>query len=399
MKIVGFTIIMLGVILLGVMIPVQTLSQTPIIPDEATRAQLVTYLRSICDWSIRSELRTGELKIAEKRRSSVFINSNLARVLIAGYEITQENSYLDEALAWFDRLVELQQPTTTMNDLQAGYWGDFGPDGNIYLGDAGTSATALAGAVRFANPERRLRYLRALELYANFVRFGTKEDPQGRGRGGSNGWVINSGPDAGALGCGYYRNELSPAPYTISTSVTGVAFFSCLADLTGNSDYMTIAEDAARWLLKIRDPFGEFPYILHNFQLDEWPLDTMSYVADGIIGVHLRSANATFKREVEKSITRSIQWLVMRQNRDGSWGKLRSEDQQRSQGVLNLLVWFYNDVMPNTAVLNAIRANYSYFLNPANSKAFGVLELPITTGFVGLGIAEVLVPDITYRLK
>ncbi|HPG39772.1 MAG TPA: hypothetical protein PLP19_13485 [bacterium] len=376
----------------------QTFAAEPLIPDEKTRTDLVNYYDSICQWIIKADLRSGELKITEKRRTSIFINSNLARVLVAGYEITGKQEYLEEALLWFDRLVSLQQITIASDGREAGWWGDFTPKDNIYLGDAGTSATALAVIVRYADGERREKYMKALELYANFVIYGTKEDPQGLNRGGSNGWIIREGENAGAIGCGYYKGELSQAPYTISTSVTGAAFFSCMYKLTGNREYLEIAENAVNYLLNVRDPFGEFPYILHNFQLDEWPLDTMSYMADGIISCYINSDDEEFKKSVGKRIARSIQWLLNRQEDNGVWGEMRSEDQQRSQGVLNLLVWYYHDIAHYPQIAATIRANYNFFLNPKNSSFFGVNELPITTGFVGLGIAEVIEPGITYRL-
>ncbi|MBN2411963.1 hypothetical protein JXQ31_09750 [candidate division KSB1 bacterium] len=395
-KIKSFSIL-LSFLIICSSIPVVS-AENAIISDEETRASLLNYLESICQWSIDAELRSGELKITAKRRTSIFINSNLARILIAGYELTGKKEYLEEALLWFDRLVDLQQTTTTPDGKQAGWWGDFTPNDNIYLGDAGTSTTALAVAVRFAEGERRDRYLNSLELYANFVRFGTKDDPQNKNRGGSDGWIISEGKDAGAVGCGYYKDELSVAPYSISTSVTGAAFFSCYYALTGNPEYQQTAENAVNWLFTTQDPFGVFPYLLHNFQLDDWPLDTMSYVADGIISCYLRSDNLQFKKTIERKMAKSVQWLLNTQNLKGVWGKMRSEDQQRSQGVLSLLVWYYHDVGKYPRIKKAIDANINFFLDPENSAYFGVNDLPITTGFVGLGIAEVLEPGITYRV-
>jgi hypothetical protein len=389
---------LLPIVFLFLLSPINSNSAVPIIPDEQTRVQLLEYLRTVSNWAIEVELASGELKIPGKRRTSIFINSNLARTLIACFELTGEERYLQEALAWFDILVNLQQMTLSANGDTAGFWGDFNPSGNIYLGDAGTSATALAGAVRFAKGNRREKYMQALQLYANFVRFGAIDDPQGKGRGGANGWIIREGQSSGAIGCGYYRNELSLSPYTISTSVTGAAFFSSFYALTQDREYLQIAESAGRWLISVREPTGEIPYILHNSQSDSWPLDTMSYVADGIIGLYLRTDSEIVRAEIRKSMARSVQWLLNLQNADGTWGKLRSEDQQRSQGILNLLVWYYNEISPNPLILDGVRSNYGFFLKPANSAKFGVKELPITTGFVGLGIAEVLEPGITYRL-
>ena len=273
------------------------------------------------------------------------------------------------------------------------------PQGNIYLGDSGTTATALAGAIRHTQGQQRARYLQALQRYSDFVRFGCQSDPQNKNRGGSPGWIIQQGADQGAIGCGYYRGQLSLAPYTIATSVTGAAFFSVWSQLTGHAVYLEIAEKATDWLLRNRRSDGEMPYILHNRLHQEWPLDTMSYVSDGIIAVYSHSSDVEFRKEIVTSMQRSLQWILNRQTKQGIWGKMRSEDQQRSQGILNLLVWYYAEISPNARVLRAIRDNYSYFLNSENATAFGVKELPITTGFVGLGIAEVLQPGITYQIK
>lgn len=390
------------IVLVFLILPVGfNLSAQPerIFQSEKMNHNLLAYLDDICQWIVKIDVGSGELKIKAKRRTSIFINSNLARILVAGYELTGKEEYLAEAFDWFDKLVYLQQNIKTSNGLVAGWWGDFTPKDNIYLGDAGTSATALAGIVRFADPDRKEIYLKALEKYANFVQFGSENDPQGKGRKAADSFIIKTGEHAGAIGCGYYKNELSTPPYIISTSVTGSAFFSSYYVLSDDEKYLDVAKAATLWMLRQRNPFGEMPYMLHNFSLDEWPLDTMTYVADGIVGVYLRSDDDDFKKEIILSMNRSIQWLINSQNKYGTWGKLRSEDQQRSQGVLNLLVWYYSHVSQNIYVKNSIERNCNYFLDRVNSEKFGVKELPITTGFVGLGIAEVIKPGITYKVK
>ncbi len=370
-----------------------------IVSDMNVRSRLTSLLKDICDWTVSVDLGSGELKINDRRRTSIFINSNLARVLLAGYEVLGEERYLREALRWFDHMVDLQQLTLSTAGDTVGYWGDFSPQGNIYLGDAGTSATALAGAVRFADSERKKRYLRCMELYARFVQYGCADDPQGRGRGGSSGWIIADGPDRGAIGAGYYRGQLSTAPYTISTSVTGAGFFSALFTLTKEPQYMRIAEDAGRWLMQQREPDGYMPYVLHEELLESWPVNTMSYYSDGLVGLYRRSDNVQLKQEIAKTITRNIQWLLNRQREDGTWGSMRSPDQQRSQGAIHLMILYYSEISPEKLVLAGIEKNYQFFLNPRNVRRFGVMELPISTGFVGLALAEILEPGITYRTQ
>lgn len=366
-------------------------------PDE--RAQWLTVLREIGDWAIAAEIGSGTLVVQDRRRTSIFTNSNLGRVLLALYDLTQEERYKTHALAWFDHLTALQQITLSSRGDTVGYWGDMSPAGNIYLGDAGTSATALAGAVRYAQGQQRCAYLHALQRYADFVRFGCQNDPQEKNRGGSPGWILSDGDDAGAVGCGYYRGQLSTAPYTIATSVTGAAFFSAWYELTGNPEHLAVAEQAARWLLKSRKPDGEIPYLLHNRVLMQWPLDTMSYAGEGLVSVYRRSGDSGLRDEIVRVMQRSLQWLLNRQEHQGVWGRMRSEDQQRSQGVLTLLVWHESTVAADRRIADALYRNLHFFLDEKNRKAFGVNELPIATGFVGLGIAEALEPGVTYRIK
>ena len=370
----------------------------PIVVDPQTRQELTTLLRDVCDWAIAIELRSGELKIREQRRTSIFINSNLARVLMAGYQITGDQRYLDEALAWFDRFVALQQVTLSASGDTVGWWGDFSPTANIYLGDAGTSATALAGAVRFTSGERRAAYLTALIRYANFVRFGTNADPQGKDRGASPGWIVTSGPDQGALGTGYYKGRLAVAPYTIATAVTGSGFFSALYGLTRDPVYLNIAEAAGRWLLQQRAADGRVPYTIENQIHESWPINTLSYVSDGLIGLYRRTPHTEMKTAIAASINRNVNWLITQQNNHGVWGKMRSEDQQRSQGAINLMVLYYSEISPEQLVLESIERNYRFFLKPDNLQKYGFKDLSISTGFVGLSIAELLEPGICYRI-
>ncbi len=53
---------------------------------------------------------------------SIFINSNLARVLIGAYKIFGNESFLNESLAWCDTFVEIQQSITSSRGEPAGYW-------------------------------------------------------------------------------------------------------------------------------------------------------------------------------------------------------------------------------------------------------------------------------------
>ncbi|MBN1541424.1 hypothetical protein JW992_04700 [candidate division KSB1 bacterium] len=369
-----------------------------ILSDIEMRNETIALLFELCDWAIEADLASGELSIESRLKTSIFINSNLARMLCAAYDLSGNPLYLETALEWFDRLVDLQQLTHSSDNDIVGYWGDLSPEGNIYLGDAGTAAHALARAVRYTQGRQKERYLEALRRYGEFVRNGTREDPQGKNRGGSPGWIIMDGPENGAIGCGYYRGELSLYPYTISTSVTGAGFFSALFALDGDPDDMETAENAVRWLLSSRTDAGEIPYILHNNLSKDWPLDSMSYFADGVIGAYLRTDDEDFRRIISDNIKSSIYWSRRKQRHNGVWGKMRSEDQQRSQGVLNLLVWYYHNIERDQRVLKAIHKNINFFRETDRAERYGIKTLPISTGFTGLALAETIEPGITYAI-
>lgn len=367
----------------------------PIVTPEM-RKQLRAYFDDVCDWIMTLDVGSGTLKNTKDTATSVFINGNFARVLMASYRMTGNRKHLDEALRWCDTLLTKQQQVETSTGAVGGFWPDCGPTGNIYFGDAGTAATALAIGYRLAPKERRAGYLAAMQRKFRFVTQGCKKDPQNKGRKVCDGWVIEQGPDKGALGCGYYRGKLSTEPYTISTATTGGAFFSELHAITKDPAPKAVATGAVRWLLKIRKPDGEIPYTLAGKTLDTWPLDTMSYCTEAFVAADKHLGDEKLSKLMARELEPSVQWLVKGQNADGSWGKLRSADQQRSPRCLTLLTWYYNDVKPDAKVAQAVRKYCGYLLVPANSKAYGVKSLVRTTGFVGLAIAEVLEPGSTF---
>jgi hypothetical protein len=94
--------------------------------------------------------------------------------------------------------------------------------------------------------------------------------------------------------------------------------------------------------------------------------------------------------EIRREIRPILNWYLKGQNADGSWGTLRSADQQRSPRAVTLLTWYYRHVERDPRVAEAVRRYARFLLDPANSQAYGVKELVRTTGFVGLAVAEIL---------
>ncbi|MFO7974356.1 MAG: hypothetical protein R6V12_06970 [Candidatus Hydrogenedentota bacterium] len=376
-------------------------AQTPrgqrgdVIPD-AMRKPIQAYFNDLCTWIMGLDVGSNHLKGTEDTATSIFINGNFARVLMASYRITGNRAHLAEALRWCDTFCSIQQRTKTSKGDEAGFWPDCGPQGNIYFGDAGTAAHALTVISREAGADRQEVYRAAMERMARFIIDGCAGDPQGLGRKATDTWVIREGEDAGALGCGYYRGKLSVEPYTIATATSGGAFMSELYAVTNTPEYREVAAGAVKWLLETRQPDGEIPYTLAGNTLDSWPLDTMSYCTEAFIAADLLLGDASVSQKMRQNLEASVQWMLDGQNPDGSWGKLRSADQQRSPRAVTLLTWAYPWTGKHEAVAEAVQQYCNFLLDPENSKAYGVKELVRTSGFVGLALADILKPNCTF---
>jgi len=370
---------------------------TDIVPAPVAQ-QLVAWLTDVEAWVLSLDVGTQVLKNTDDTVDSIFINGNFARLLAAIYRITGKEVDLHEALKWCDSFFVNQRLAITSEINEAGYWVDLSrnPKGNIYFGDGGTAASALAAILDYADPKKRWLYLKALERYARFVADGILLDPQGLGRETTASWVIAEGDDKGALGCGFYEGHLSVQPYTIATATTGGGFFAALYRLTEKPEYKDIAAGAVAWLLKIRNPDGEIPYILDGQPSADWPLDTLSYCTEAFLAADVYLRDENLKLTLGTELKPTVEWLLARQNPDGSWGEMQSADQQRSPRAVTLLAWYYRNVEPDPRIKDAILNYCLFLLDPEKSSAYGIKKLVRTTGFAGLTVAEILQPGSTY---
>ncbi len=370
---------------------------TDLVPA-ATAEKLRAWLEDVNAWVLSLDPGSQALKNTDDTADSIFINGNFARLLAASYRIVGNEAYLKEALRWGDSFYHHQRISMTSRPDEAGYWVDLSrnPRGNIYFGDGGTATSALAIILDYAEPGKKSLYLKALERYARFVIDGCHIDPQGLGREAAAGWVIRQGEDKGALGCGYYEGHLSLKPYTISTATTGGGFFSALFALTGKAEYRDVAGGAVAWLLKIRRPDGEIPYILDGQTSADWPLDTLTYCTEAFVPADIYLKDEKTRQLMRTEIRPTIQWFLPKQNADGSWGETQSPDQQRSPRAVTLLAWYYRNVEQDPKVKDAVGRYCGFLLDPEKSRTYGVKKLVRTTGFAGLTVAEVLLPGSTY---
>jgi len=124
------------------------------VPPE-TRERLQAYFDDLCAWIMSLDVGSNHLKGTKDTATSIFINGNFARVLLASYRITGTRAHLNEAVRWCDTFCSIQQRTESSKGDEVGYWPDCGPQGNIYFGDAGTAAHALAAISREAGQDRQ----------------------------------------------------------------------------------------------------------------------------------------------------------------------------------------------------------------------------------------------------
>lgn len=160
-----------------------------------------------------------------------YVTGNLARTLLAAGIITGNQSYTDEGLAWADTFCAEQRNTTSAAGSPAGFWPE-----EIYFADTGTGVTALAFAVHLADtPWRKTRYMDVLTRYASYVLEGCNSPPGNESARWGHpigthahpySWVIQSGPDKGSMGDGYWNGTLNDWPYTIATATTGAGVFT-----------------------------------------------------------------------------------------------------------------------------------------------------------------------------
>ena len=99
--------------------------------------------------------------------------------------------------------------------------------------------------------------------------------------------------------------------------------------------------------------------------------------------------------------------MLETQNPDGTWAPHSNWDQKRSPGIINFLIWYYQHVEKDSRIPPAIQKFEAFILNPANGKAFGMLNDGATpespkditaydcvTGLTGRALADILKPGV-----
>ena len=372
--------------------------------------ELKPLLRNISDWIVRATaLPTNNLtNTSDTLATSIFINGNLARVLLAASRIFAEDApaaahaYRTTGLAWCDTLVALQHDADTHDGRRgaAGWW-DTGYS-ELYIADTGTAVTCLALCHDIA-PQPR--YMRAMLKFGEFVVNGTNATPRctftphcdydalGNDTETTATWLVGDG----SLGDGFYKGSLNRPSYTIATATTGGAFFAEMHALLGSGDFGEMAGAAAAWLVRHVQKNGTIPYYIwpptnvpHEYQC-------ISYSAEAIVDADLRGLLDPAKVDVLGAAKRMVSYLLAQQTASGelldptvaSFG-----EQQRSPRAMSVLQWYV--AKTGDAAARAALGKYTAFLQRHAFGAYGVNRYALVTGFVGLGLADLIRPWSTF---
>lgn len=296
-----------------------TFNEPRLTTETSTHQTAKSILLNITEWIyLTTDLPSNNLtNVKDHLKRSIFINGNLARILLASSTIFNRPEYLEMGLKWCDTLVSIQNDQDTYDGRHAGGWWDTGYS-DLYIADTGTAVTCLALCYDMAptNSNRATNYMQAMLKFGEFVVNGTSTTPLckfspgcqydslGNNTETTKTWLLEDG----SLGDGYYMHNLNLPSYTISTATTGGAFFAEMYSLTGRNDFKNMASNAAGWLLKHVQKNGTIPYYIYPPTTVPHEYQCTSYSAEAIIDVDLRGImNPSIN--VTKSASKMIEYL------------------------------------------------------------------------------------------
>lgn len=357
---------------------------------DAVYAQLMQISDKIMDW----HLGNGRLEnIHDNTATSIFINGNLARVLICTYELTGKQEYLQEGLRYCRFLAKSAKPVMTSKGHQAFWWYDMEDSKNLYLADTGTAMAALFKAMPYLNKSDKRLVRSRLDGFFRLITEGTDADPTNRNLGASPGWICK---DSGALGVGYYRGRLEKRPYIVSTAQAGVLFGSLYYKLTKKSASKKMAVRATSWLL---DDFGNDGALQYDIMGQVWPQNKFQanhYSIEALLCFFDTIKNKKLKNIYKERFPAFLNFILSSRNNNGLWGINRTYDAQRSIFMMTALIKAMRTGFANKEIQEAISKGLGWLQAPENAYSYGVNVLIRQTGFVGLMYADLLKEGITY---
>lgn len=362
--------------------------------DKAAKKQLATYLDDICQWILARDQASESGEIRSVASDPFFLQGNLARVLMAGSELTKNNArYLEEALRWCDRFVSQQQRVSTSLGNEAGYWANPATPEIIDLSGNSLAAVALARGYSYADGTRRKSYQQALERYSKFLLEGVKADST-KALPASPGWLATQGEASGAMGFGYAKGKVLLKPATSATAA-GAAFFAQLYGIAGNKQYRDASLSAVDWILRNRRPNGEIPNLFEGDESQDAPFTMITLCAEAIQAASYLLGDSALQQRLGTELDNTVRQVMRVQGENGTWGE--GQDRQGCSGIVTLLAWYYLSFKGDETIPQSLDKFWQYASNPVHSQSFGVLLNPVATGWMGLTTAEMIKPGITFK--
>ncbi len=364
--------------------------------DKTARKQLIALLLDNCNWLAATDPNAQAPKDPSGPAGPLLALSSSIRALTLGSELSKASpQFLQEAQRRCEVLAAFQKNIRTSKGRDGGFWIDPGTPDTLDLGVLGTAATSLGRAsVSMEGPVREAT-ISFLERYARFLIEGCQEDPAGKGRGGTTGWILREGEQKGAMGGGYTKDRPMLKQSTVSTAANA-GFLAQLYALTKNAQYRDLAEDAVRWLLKSQRGIGDIPTLMDGTEISDSPMRTFQVAAEALMSVYYLCGDASFNQQILKESEPMARWLVRSQNENGLWGN--KGDRRASAAALTFLAWFsLNGAKKDEAFSQSVDKAWQTLSNPVHAQSLGVQISPYTTALVAATTAEMIKPGISFK--
>ena len=358
--------------------------------DKAAKKQLTAYLEDICGWILAREQAARDGQIQSVANTPLSLQGNLARVLLAGGELTKNGpKCLEEAMRWCDAFAGKQQRVVTSLGNEGGYWP--GPGGDVELSEDSLAAIALARGLAYADGSKKKVYQEALDRYARFLLEGVRA---GTGlRQTITGWQLQ-GENGGALGGGIQKGVPSLKASSASTAA-GTAFLAQMSTLSRDQSLRHATLQALEWVLKNRRPNGEMPNLVAGEESEQMPFTTMTLAGEAIQSAYYLLNDTALNQRMGTELDNTIRRMMRLQGENGLWGE--GDDRRGSSGVATLLAWHLLSFKGDETIPEALDKFWQNLSNPVHAQSFGVLLHPISTAWMGLTTAEMIKPGITFK--
>jgi hypothetical protein len=359
--------------------------------DKTAKKQLTAYLEDITQWILAREQAGRDGQIQSIANTPLSLQGNLARVLLAGGELTKNGAkYLEEGLRWCDAFAEKQQPVVTSLGNEGGYW-PTGALGDVDLSENSMAAVALARGFAYADGNRKKAYRQALDRYASFLLEGARASHGLQTT--TTGWQLQ-GENGGALGGGIQKGVPSVKASSSSTAA-GTAFLSQISALSRDQNQRGAALQALEWILKNRKPNGEMANFVAGEESDQMPFTTITLIGEAIQSAYYLLNDTALNQRLGPELDNTIRRMMRIQGETGIWGE--GADRRGCSGVATLLAWHYLSFKGDETIPQALDKFWQNLSNPVHSQSFGVLSHPVSTAWVGLTTAEMIKPGVTFK--